>query len=104
MDDSLLVSLRRYRPREGRDSLEDYLTEIFDWLLRNSREVAVAFLDTVMRMCRTRNASSCPMPIRTSPGRHKRPIRERASTCSLSGRAAPYFSSTRCMRRSRPSR
>ena len=48
MDDSLLVSLRRYRPREGRDSLEDYLTEIFAWLLRNSREVADAFLDTVM--------------------------------------------------------
>ncbi|MCK0744274.1 hypothetical protein [Chromohalobacter nigrandesensis] len=48
MDDSLLVSLRRYRPREGRDSLEDYLTEIFAWLLRNSREVAYAFLDTVM--------------------------------------------------------
>lgn len=48
MDDSLLVSLRRYRPREGRDSLEDYLTEIFAWLLRNSRNVADAFLDTVM--------------------------------------------------------
>ncbi|WP_168380942.1 PD-(D/E)XK nuclease family protein [Modicisalibacter radicis] len=48
MDDSLLVSLRRYRPREGRDSLEDYITEIFAWLLRNSREVADAFLDIVM--------------------------------------------------------
>tara|TARA_B100000700_G_scaffold59109_1_gene64237 strand:+ start:26601 stop:27749 length:1149 start_codon:yes stop_codon:yes gene_type:complete len=48
MDDSLLVSLRRYRPREGRDSLEDYITEIFAWLLRNSREVADAFLDNVM--------------------------------------------------------
>jgi len=48
MDDSLLVSLRRYRPREGRDSLEDYITEIFAWLLRNSREVADTFLETVM--------------------------------------------------------
>lgn len=48
MDDSLLVSLRRYRPREGRDSLEDYLTEIFAWLLRNYRNVADSFLDTVM--------------------------------------------------------
>nr|WP_298410477.1 hypothetical protein [uncultured Halomonas sp.] len=48
MDDSLLICLRRYRPREGRDSLEDYITEIFAWLLRNSQEVADAFLKTVM--------------------------------------------------------
>tara|TARA_B100002049_G_scaffold208382_1_gene169769 strand:+ start:2247 stop:3413 length:1167 start_codon:yes stop_codon:yes gene_type:complete len=36
VDDSLLISLRNYRPREGRDSLENFVTEAFAWLLRNS--------------------------------------------------------------------
>lgn len=44
MDSSLLVSLRRYRPREGRDSLEDFITEAFCWLLRHSSGVASAVL------------------------------------------------------------
>lgn len=35
MDNSLLVSLRQYRPRENRDSLENFVTEAFAWLLRN---------------------------------------------------------------------
>ena len=51
MDDSLLVSLRQYRPREGRDSLEDFITEVFAWLLRNVEGVAAKVLETtVMRM------------------------------------------------------
>lgn len=51
MDDSLLVSLRQYRPREGRDSLEDFVTEVFAWLLRNVEGVAEKVLETtVMRM------------------------------------------------------
>lgn len=30
---SLLINLRSYRPREGRDSLENFVTEVFRWLL-----------------------------------------------------------------------
>ncbi len=47
MDDSLLVSLRQYRPREGRDSLEDFVTEIFCWILRNSLESRSAVLAAI---------------------------------------------------------
>lgn len=44
MDSSLLVSLRQYRPREGRDSLENFITEVFAWLLRNANGISEAVL------------------------------------------------------------
>lgn len=37
--DSLLVNLRKYRPRENTDPLENFVTEAFAWLLRSSDEV-----------------------------------------------------------------
>ncbi len=49
MDCSLLVSLRQYRPREGRDSLENFITEVFAWLLRNSSGISNAFLLQLQR-------------------------------------------------------
>ena len=49
MDCSLLVSLRQYRPREGRDSLENFITEVFAWLLRNSSGISSAFLLRLQR-------------------------------------------------------
>lgn len=48
MDNSLLVSLRQYRPREGRDSLENFVTEVFAWLLRNGGGTRKALL-TLLR-------------------------------------------------------
>lgn len=44
---SLLLRLRSYRPREGRDSLEDFVTESFAWLLQQYPEVARAVLAKV---------------------------------------------------------
>lgn len=35
MHDSLIVSLRKYRSREGSDPIEDFITEAFCWLLRS---------------------------------------------------------------------
>lgn len=49
MDSSLLVSLRQYRPREGRDSLENFITEVFAWLLRNSSGISEAVLARLQR-------------------------------------------------------
>lgn len=44
MSDSLLVALRNYRPRPGRDPLEDFITAAFAWTLRQEPAVAAAFL------------------------------------------------------------
>ncbi|WP_108447038.1 PD-(D/E)XK nuclease family protein [Halomonas denitrificans] len=49
MDSSLLVSLRQYRPREGRDSLENFITEVFAWLLRSSSGISEAVLAYLQR-------------------------------------------------------
>ena len=45
--DSLLLSLRKYRPREGRDSLEDFITEAFAWLLRQCPEFGNMCLEDI---------------------------------------------------------
>ncbi len=42
-DDSLFVALRRYRPSEGRDPVEDFVTEAFAWLLRQVPGLAEAY-------------------------------------------------------------
>jgi hypothetical protein len=47
MDDSLLVSLRSYRPRSDRDPLEDFITEAFAWTLRSHPSVGDALLADV---------------------------------------------------------
>lgn len=46
-EDSLLVSLRRYRPKAGRDSLENFVTEAFCWLLRASPDMTTSLLEAV---------------------------------------------------------
>ena len=47
MEDSLLVSLRSYRTRPGRDPLEDFITEAFAWLLRTHPHIGASFLDHI---------------------------------------------------------
>ncbi|MDR9440987.1 MAG: hypothetical protein RI841_16025 [Halomonas sp.] len=49
MDSSLLVSLRQYRPLEGRDSLENFITEVFAWLLHYASGVSEAVLTCLQR-------------------------------------------------------
>jgi len=43
--DSLLVSLSKYRPRDGHTPLENFITESFAWILRNNHEFASEFLN-----------------------------------------------------------
>jgi len=43
-EESLLVSLSSYRPRPGRKSIEDYITEAFAWLLSSRDELGRDFL------------------------------------------------------------
>ena len=43
----LLVRLSSYRPREGRNSLEDFVTEAFAWLLQANDDFQSAFLQLI---------------------------------------------------------
>jgi len=45
--ESLLVNLRKYRPRDKSDPLENFVTEAFAWLLRSSHEVVDALVELV---------------------------------------------------------
>lgn len=47
MEDNLLVNLRKYRPRDKSDPLENFLTEAFAHLLKNSSEVMIALLEEI---------------------------------------------------------
>jgi hypothetical protein len=47
MSDSLLVSLSSYRPRSGRKSIEDFITEAFAWLLRSREELQQEFIKKI---------------------------------------------------------
>jgi len=47
MNDSLLVSLRSYRARPGRDAREDFITTAFAWTLRFVPELGDALLDHI---------------------------------------------------------
>ncbi|MDI5891093.1 hypothetical protein [Halomonas rhizosphaerae] len=60
MDSSLLVSLRQYRPREGRDSLENFITEVFAWLLRNGNGISEAVLTQLQRAMPEREGFDLP--------------------------------------------
>lgn len=45
--ESLLVNLRKYRPRENTDPLENFVTEAFAWLLKSSVEVSGSVLKLI---------------------------------------------------------
>ncbi len=45
--ESLLVSLRKYKPRENSDPVENFITEAFAWLLKSNVEVQKAVLDLI---------------------------------------------------------
>jgi hypothetical protein len=47
--DSLFTSLRKYRPREKSDPLENFVTEAFAWLLRKDTELGLCFIDSISK-------------------------------------------------------
>lgn len=47
MKTGLLESLRKYRPREGNDPLENFLTEAFAWILINYSDFSEFFLNKI---------------------------------------------------------
>ncbi len=49
MDQGLLVRLRSYRPGQNRDSLENFVTEAFRWLIESTVEVEQAFLEKLRK-------------------------------------------------------
>lgn len=48
MNKGLLESVRKYRPREGKDPLENFITEAFAWILGNHSEFSEYFLDKIL--------------------------------------------------------
>ena len=44
MENNLLTALRKYRPREGKDPLENFTTEAYGWILKNYPEYSNFFL------------------------------------------------------------
>lgn len=47
MENNLLVNLRKYRPRENHDPLENFITEAFSHLLRSSSEAMIALIKLI---------------------------------------------------------
>jgi len=47
METGLLESLRKYRPREGKDPLENFVTEAFAWILNNYSDFAEFFINEI---------------------------------------------------------
>ena len=45
--DSLLINLRKYRPRENTDPLENFMTEAFAWLLRRNTGFSMHWLESL---------------------------------------------------------
>jgi hypothetical protein len=45
MKHDLLISLRKYRPREGHDPLENFITEAFCWILKSYGDFSIFFID-----------------------------------------------------------
>jgi hypothetical protein len=56
--ESLLVNLRKYRPRENTDPLENFITEAFAWLLRSDDKVLIGVLKYINQ--RLENKISIP--------------------------------------------
>ena len=48
MEYNLLTSLRKYRPRENQDPLENFVTEAFAWLLKNNKKFSGFFLRKIL--------------------------------------------------------
>jgi hypothetical protein len=48
MNYNLLSSLRKYRPREGKDSLENYITEAFGWILNSFKDFSNYFTNILI--------------------------------------------------------
>lgn len=44
MENNLLTALRKYRPTEGRDPLENFITEAFAWILKNYYDFSLFYL------------------------------------------------------------
>jgi hypothetical protein len=47
METGLLEALRKYRPREGHDPLENFITEAFAWLLRNHSDFSGYLIEEI---------------------------------------------------------
>ena len=47
METGLLESLRKYRPRENKDPLENFITEAFAWILNNHPDFSEFFIDDI---------------------------------------------------------
>jgi hypothetical protein len=62
MDDSLLVSVSSYRPRPGRESIEDFITESFAWLLRSREKLQKEFIEKIDSRVRSENNEVLDFP------------------------------------------
>lgn len=62
MNDSLLVSLSSYRPRPGRESIEDFITEAFAWLLRSREDLQQKFIEKIDAQLRTESGGTLDFP------------------------------------------
>ena len=47
MNTDLFTSLRKYRPKDGRDARENFITEAFAWLLRNNEDFSNYFIKKI---------------------------------------------------------
>lgn len=48
MEYGLLESVRKYRPRDGTDPLENFITEAFTWILSNNPEFSKYFVEYIL--------------------------------------------------------
>ncbi len=48
MEHNLLTSLRKYRPREGHDPLENFITEAFAWILKSYPDFSTVFVSYLL--------------------------------------------------------
>lgn len=58
--DSLFVNLRKYRPRENTDPLENFVTEAFAWLLRRNTELNQCFVEKIANTLAETNKAFTP--------------------------------------------
>ena len=55
MNTDLFTSLRKYRPRDGHDHLENFITEAFAWLLRSDSDFSSYFLNRLFVLLKKQN-------------------------------------------------
>ena len=58
--DSLFTSLRKYRPRENTDPLENFVTEAFAWLLRKDDGLGLYLISAIAQMLADTDKSFSP--------------------------------------------